>query len=106
MLPKTLLQSLKTRAHTLKPVLLIGQQGVSPSVLAELDVALTAHELIKVRVNAEDRDSRKAMIEALCSNSGAFLVQNIGHIAVLYRAKPEKKSTKTTKSKKTEKPKK
>ena len=76
---------LRTLAHPLKPVLQVGAKGVSPQVLSELDGALEHHELIKVRVVAEDRETRDAWIEALLEGSDATLVQRIGHIACLYR---------------------
>lgn len=76
---------LRTLAHSRKPVVIVGGAGVSPGVLAEIDQALEAHELIKVRVNAEDREAREEMVQAILASSGAELVQRIGHIAVLYR---------------------
>ena len=76
---------LRTLAHPLKPVLQVGAKGVSPSLLSELDGALEHHELIKVRVVAEDREMRDAWIEALLEGSDATLVQRVGHIACLYR---------------------
>jgi RNA-binding protein len=76
---------LRSLAHSLKPVILVGAKGVSPSVLSELDGALEHHELIKVRVAAEDRETRDEWIDALLEGSDATLVQRIGHIACLYR---------------------
>ncbi len=80
---------LRARAHALKPVVITGSAGVSEGVLNEIDQALEHHELLKVRVNAGDRETRRAMTETICSATGAELVQSIGHIAVLYR--PSKK---------------
>lgn len=76
---------LRGLAHPLKPVLLVGAKGVTPSLLSELDGALEHHELIKVRVAAEDRDTRDAWIQALLKGSDSALVQRVGHIACLYR---------------------
>lgn len=76
---------LRAKAHTLKPVVLTGQHGLSEAVLQEVEVALDHHELIKVRLNAADRDERKAMAETLCTSTGAELIQSIGHIATIYR---------------------
>ncbi len=76
---------LRQHAHSLRPVVIIGNAGLTEAVLKEIAVALEAHELIKVRVNAEDRDARKQMITELVTQSGAALVQTIGHIAVIYR---------------------
>lgn len=81
---------LRSLAHSLKPVVMIGQHGIRDSVLEELGVALDAHELIKVRVSAEDREDRANMIQQLISASGAELVQTIGHIAVLFRRNTKK----------------
>lgn len=76
---------LRSLAHSLRPVVIIGNAGISDTVLKEMDERLEHHELIKVRVNAEDRDSRRKMIDAMCDKTGAMLVQTIGHIAVFYR---------------------
>ena len=82
---------LRRLEHALEPVLLTGGAGVTPGLLAELDSTLAHHELIKVKVRAEDRESRDAMIDALCSASGAELVQRIGHVALLWRPNPERR---------------
>ncbi len=76
---------LRKLAHALKPVIIVGNAGVSASLLQELDATLEHHELIKVRVNGEDRAARQAMIVELCDKSRGELVQTIGHVAVLYR---------------------
>ena len=81
---------LKALAHHRKPVVIIGNHGVTPGVSQEIDQALNHHELIKIRVNAEDRDARERMIEELCVGSDATLVQRIGHIAVLFRRNADK----------------
>lgn len=80
---------LRAKAHTLKPVVLTGQHGLSPAVLQEVELALDHHELIKVRLNAGDREERKAMTETLCESTGADLIQAIGHIVTIYR-KPKR----------------
>lgn len=82
---------LRRLGHTLEPVLMTGGSGVTPGLLAELDTTLAHHELIKVKVRAADRESRDAMIEALCAASGAELVQRIGHVALLWRPNPERR---------------
>ncbi len=83
-------RQLKGRAHHLKPVVMIGQHGLTENVLNEIEIALETHELIKVRVSGADRDERKAMQEKIRQQSGAELVQSIGHIAVYYRRHPER----------------
>jgi RNA-binding protein len=82
---------LKKRTHHLKPVVTIGQQGITEAVLAELDTALSHHELLKVKVNAGDRDERDAAIALITRRTGAELVGRIGHVASFYRANPEKR---------------
>ncbi len=79
----------RAEAHTLKPVVMIGQSGLTAAVLAELDIALNTHELLKVRIRAE-RDERKLIIEQMCTEAGAELIQTIGQIAVIYRLNPNK----------------
>jgi RNA-binding protein len=76
---------LRGLAHHLKPVVMVGQDGLKGSLLAELDGALTAHELVKVKVAAADREQRAGMVAELVAASGAELVQSIGHVATLFR---------------------
>lgn len=83
-------KKLRSRAHSLRPVVITGQSGISDGVLAEIDNALDHHELIKVRVRCDDREERKRMIDEIRTRSGAELIQRIGQIAVLYRKNPEK----------------
>lgn len=78
-------------AHDLKALLQIGGKGVTPAFLAELDEVLERHELVKVKIAAEDRETRDGMIEELAQASGSALVQRIGHVAVLYRPAKEKR---------------
>ena len=80
-------QKLKGRAHKLDPVVIIGADGLSAAVIAEIDRSLKSHELIKVRVNA-DRDEREAILEEICAKTGAQPVQHIGKILVLFRENP------------------
>lgn len=82
---------LRGLAHELKPVVMIGNSGVTEGVLSELDARLAHHELIKVRISGVDRDARQQMAESLCKESNSELVNTIGHIAVLYR--PAKQPT-------------
>ena len=79
--------ALKARAHHLNPVVMVGQHGLTETVIKETDAALSAHELIKVRVAGDDRAERVAVAEALCAATGAFLVQHIGKLLVLWREK-------------------
>ena len=82
---------LRGLGHQLKPVIMVGESGLSATLVAEFESALTDHELIKVRVRVGDRQSRDRMIGELCSTAGAELVQRIGNIALVYRANPKKK---------------
>ncbi len=82
-------RTLKQRAHHLKPVVLLGQAGLTEPVLAEIELALAHHELIKVRVNGGDHALRDTQVRGIVERSGAELVQRIGNIAVLYRANPD-----------------
>ena len=81
---------LRGLAHDLKPIVLVGAKGITPSLVAELDQALDQHELIKVKVAAEDRETRDAWIADLAGQSEAELVSRIGHTAVLYRRSKDK----------------
>ncbi|MGR8998792.1 MAG: ribosome assembly RNA-binding protein YhbY [Gammaproteobacteria bacterium] len=82
-------KKLRAEAHTLKPVVMIGQSGLTTAVLAEIEQALDSHELIKVKIRAE-RDERKLICEKICTDTGSQLIQTIGQIAVIYRLNPDK----------------
>lgn len=82
-------KKLKSEAHSLKPVVMIGQSGLTDAVLAEIELALDHHELIKIKIRAE-RDERKLISEKICTQSGAELIQSIGQIVVIYRLNPNK----------------
>lgn len=75
----------KRIGHHLKPVVLVSEQGASEGVLAEVDRALNDHELIKIRLSVADREAKQALIEQICKQSGAELVQVIGKMAILLR---------------------
>jgi RNA-binding protein len=81
---------LRGKAHSLKPVVSVGDKGITPSLMTELDSALDHHELIKVRVRVGDRDSRAQVITELTSGTGALLVSRVGNIAALYRPRKKK----------------
>ena len=72
-------------AHNLKPVIIVGDKGLSEGLQEELERALNDHELIKIKVANQDREARQEAITALCESSGAELVQTIGKIAVIVR---------------------
>ncbi len=79
---------LKGRAHGLEPAVQVGQGGLSDAVLIELERALTAHQLIKVKINDADREVRRAISEDICARTGAAKVQQVGKIMVLWRPLP------------------
>jgi len=81
--------ALRAAAHPLRPVVLIGAQGLSESVLKEIDLNLSAHELIKVRVAGEDRQSRDALMESVCNALSCAPVHHLGRTLILYRPRPE-----------------
>lgn len=95
-LNNTQIRALRKQVHSLKPVVIIGQHGLTESVLSEIDQALEHHELMKVRVNASDRAARQDMIEGICQATGAELIQSVGHIAALFRRRRNKPSRFTT----------
>ncbi len=82
-------KKLKSQSHELKPVIMIGQAGLTDTVLAEIEIALDHHELIKIKIRAE-RDDRKTICEHICDKTRATLIQTIGQMAVLYRRNPKK----------------
>jgi RNA-binding protein len=90
--------ALRAEAHGLNPVVMIGADGLTPSVLKEIDKSLDAHGLIKVRVFGDDREARVAMYEQICGDLGAAPVQHIGKLLVLYRPKKEKEEERQQKS--------
>jgi RNA-binding protein len=83
-------QALRARAHALSPVVIISGKGLSDSVLKEIDLSLKSHELIKVRIVGDDRDQRTVLMETICAQLEAALVQQVGKVLVLYRENPEK----------------
>ncbi|KHF24869.1 ribosome assembly RNA-binding protein YhbY [Solemya velum gill symbiont] len=81
---------LRSLAHHLKPVVTVGQHGLSENVFNELEIALDFHELVKVKISGADREDKKAMIEEIGETCGADLVQTIGHVAVFFRRNAKK----------------
>ena len=81
-------QALRGQAHALKPVVIIGAHGITDGVLAELEVAIHAHELVKVRLPQVSHDERDDMIRTLSTTSHADVVGRIGRVLILYRPRP------------------
>lgn len=87
-------KQLRGRGHKLKPIVTVGDAGLSESLVEEFNASLNHHELMKIRVRVGDRSARDAIIAELCTMSGAELVQRIGNVALLFRENPEKKKKK------------
>ena len=81
---------LRGLAHDLKPVLLVGAKGITDNLVAEAGIALDHHELIKVRISADDRELRDEWIAELGERAQAALVGRIGHVAIYYRRSSDK----------------
>ena len=81
---------LRRVGHDRNPIVLVGQSGISPNLIAELDRALNDHELVKVRARVGDRGERDAILAELETATRSELVQRIGHVALYYRRNPDK----------------
>ncbi len=81
-------RALRAAAHHLNPVVSISQKGLTPSVLAEIDRCLAAHELIKLRLYGIEREDREALFSAICTALKCHTVQHIGNLIVLWREHP------------------
>ena len=84
-------QHLKGLAHPLKPVVQLGNNGLTEGVLAEIDSAIKHHELIKVKIPTDDKEEKSLIIEAIVRETGAIKVHTIGHVLILYKLSDEKK---------------
>lgn len=84
-LSKQQLKYLKNLTHSLKPVIMVGQNGVTENILKELDIALNFHELVKVKIAGENKASCAAVIEQLVAASNAKVIQKIGKTLTLFR---------------------
>jgi RNA-binding protein len=80
--------ALRARAHALNPVVIVGGEGLTAAVMAEIERNLAAHELIKVRIAEGDRDARESALQSICSETHAEPVQHIGKILVVFREAP------------------
>ena len=83
-------RALKAQAHALDPVVMIGDQGLTPAVILEIERNLKAHELIKVRASTDDREARESWLHEICVALHAAPVQHIGKMLIIWRKKPEK----------------
>lgn len=77
---------LRSKGHSLKPVVMLGQHGLTEGVLAELESSLETHELLKIKVRGDDREDKQRVIDEILKTTRAHLVQVIGNVMVIYRA--------------------
>jgi putative YhbY family RNA-binding protein len=82
-------RALRAQAHHLNPIIMIGDAGLTPGVIREIDLALKSHELIKIRVLGEDRERRHDLLPEICAALDASPVQEIGKMLVIFRPLPE-----------------
>ena len=82
------IKELKAKAHKLEPVVIIGAKGLTDEVMGEIERALKAHELIKVRAPALERGERNEVLTQVCERTGARAVQQVGKVFVIYRKNP------------------
>jgi len=97
-------RAFRAQAHHLHPVVSVASNGLTPAVLKEIDHALQAHELIKIRVYGEDRNERDLIMATVCAELGAASVQHIGKTLVVWREKREEESTSAAPAEKLKKP--
>lgn len=82
-------RALRAKAHHLHPVVSIGQHGLTGAVLHEIDVALRAHELVKIRVFSDDRTEREVLLARICTELDAASVQQLGKLLIVWRPAPQ-----------------
>ncbi|MEH6596958.1 MAG: ribosome assembly RNA-binding protein YhbY [Colwellia polaris] len=90
-LNKKQIQYLKGLAHSLKPVVMLGNNGLTEAVVAEIDYSLNHHELIKIKIPTDDRETKALIVEAICRETNATKVQVIGKTLIIFRPTDEKK---------------
>ncbi len=79
------IKSLKKLSHHLEPVILLGAKGLTDAVHKEIDTALEAHELIKIKLSSKNKAEKQALAETICEKHSATLVTQIGHVIAIYR---------------------
>ena len=84
-LSKSQIKFLRGKCHVLNPVIMVGQKGLTPQLLKELDIALDQHELVKIKIAAEDRESTLGMMDEICAREGTERVQVIGKTLTAFR---------------------
>ena len=106
MIDSALRQDLRAQAHHLNAVILIGQHGLTPAIITEIDRALNAHELIKIKWKDSEKDDRAQALDTLCQTLQAEPIAHIGKQLIIWRANPqqEKPATPVSQKKATKKP--
>lgn len=89
-LSKKQIKFLRAKCHDLKAVIMMGQKGLTEEVLSEMDIALTHHELVKIKLSVDDRELRKQLIAEICDKTQSQEVQSIGKTLSIYRVNPDK----------------
>lgn len=84
-------KKLKALAHSMKPIIITGSKGFTDALVKETLSALKIHELMKIRINAADRELRKVILQQICQACQAECVGSIGHISILYKENPDVK---------------
>lgn len=97
-------RALKAQAHVLTPVVMIGDQGLTPAVILEIERNLKAHELIKIRASTDDREARESWLHEICLALHAAPVQHIGKMLIVWRQKPPEPEKKAAPGKVTGEP--
>lgn len=92
-LSPTQIRYLRSLAHGLAPVILLGNKGASTAVVKELGLALDTHELVKVKLSGGDKDARQAQLATLLQGTGAEEIQQIGHVAIVFRRNAKEPKT-------------
>jgi RNA-binding protein len=85
------IRHLRSLAHDTKPVVIVGDKGLTQSVVDEICNALETHELIKVKIRTDDRDERQSMIDSIVKKTNAEKIQRVGHIVTLFKRNNEAK---------------
>lgn len=101
-LTQTMRRNLRASAHDLHPVVMIGDRGLTETVITEIDRSLTAHELIKIRVAGDDRDAREEILNSICVQLNCEPIQHLGKILIVYRPNTKDNSTEPAKKRKSE----
>ena len=89
-LTKNQIKFLRGLCHSLNPVVMIGQKGLTDEVLSELEIALNHHELVKIKIAIDDREARKELVNSICEQSQSESIQVIGKTVSVYRQNEKK----------------